>query len=710
MRTIKIRIMMFVGSLLLIICSGLGFIAYNTSSNALISNARDTMPRFAIEASKIIELGILKNLSALESTAANEKIAGMEGVNSDKQDIMKVMDSEIKRSGHLRMAVITGDGTAVYNDGKVENLKDTDYFKMAMAGEDVVTDPVRIGTDDSIMIIYAVPIKHENKVAGVLIAMRDGYELSQLASEITYGDSGKAFIVNKKGNTIAHADKNVIASILKNKKPTSVDGNSSASLSVSSSNSKPAEQKDSKAGSVDANSSASISGSDGEDSSGFKNFANLQNQMVEGRTDFGEYEYNGIPKYMGFAPVASLGWSVAVEVDRSEVLSRLNSLKIKYFAVSLIFLLVSFIVAYMIATNIDKPIAYLTGECEEMAKGDFRRNIKGKYTKRKDEIGELARAFQTITFNLGELIKGASKASRQVASSSEELTATIHQSSVAAEEVARTIEEIAKGANKQAEDTEQGADKVSEMGRLIEEEQRYMEELNKSADEVNTIKEEGFQILRELVEKTEVSNKAAREVYDVIVNTNESAAKIEKASHMIRSISEQTNILALNAAIEAARAGDTGRGFAVVAEEIRKLAEESNKFTKQITLVIKELMEKASGAVNTIQEVSRTVISQTESVEMTRAKFDGIASAIEKTKVVIDTLYKSGLEMVDKKEEMVDIIQSLSAISEQNAAGTEEASASVEEQTTSMADIAEASEALARLAEEMNQSISKFKY
>jgi len=298
---------------------------------------------------------------------------------------------------------------------------------------------------------------------------------------------------------------------------------------------------------------------------------------------------------------------------------------------------------------------------------------------------------------------------QQMASSSEELTAISQQASMSAEEVAKTIEEMAKGASDQARDTENGAVKVNEIGGMIAEEELQRKILNEAANEVVHLKDEGFQSLNNLVEKTEASNKSSKEIYNVVLNTSNSARKIENASQMIRSIAEQTNLLALNAAIEAARAGEAGRGFAVVADEIRKLAEDSNKFTKEIEEIVVELIDKTDSAVATMKEAAALTEAQTEGVEITKTKFEGIAEAIEKTKEALGALNKTGEAMNLKKDEIIDIIQNLSALSEENAAGTEEASASVEEQTSSMAEIASASQELAKLAEDMQKSISKFR-
>lgn len=91
-------------------------------------------------------------------------------------------------------------------------------------------------------------------------------------------------------------------------------------------------------------------------------------------------------------------------------------------------------------------------------------------------------------------------------------------------------------------------------------------------------------------------------------------------------------------------------------------------------------------------------------------KFQGIASAIENVKVAIESIAKLGIDMENKKEGIVEIIHNLSATSQENAATTEETSATMEEQTASIDEISSANEALSKLAEEMQESIAKFKY
>ena len=247
------------------------------------------------------------------------------------------------------------------------------------------------------------------------------------------------------------------------------------------------------------------------------------------------------------------------------------------------------------------------------------------------------------------------------------------------------------------------------IGKMLDENKINIKEVKIAAGEIEARKEEGFKILKELIHKTGENNKASQTIYKIIVGNNESAEKIESKSGMIQNIANQRNLLALNAAIEAAMAGEAGKGFAVVAEEIRKLAEQSNAFTKEIKVIIDELKSQSQYAVDTMNTVKVIVDAQNASVEKTEQQFEMIATAVNSTNVVVDRISNSSVKLEMIKDKIIAVMENLSAIAEENAASTEEASATIEEQSASNHEIANSSEDLAMVANRLAQKVHHFK-
>jgi methyl-accepting chemotaxis protein len=143
-------------------------------------------------------------------------------------------------------------------------------------------------------------------------------------------------------------------------------------------------------------------------------------------------------------------------------------------------------------------------------------------------------------------------------------------------------------------------------------------------------------------------------------------------------ISKKTNLLALNASIEAARAGEAGKGFAVVAEDIRKLSEQTNEASTQITSIIGELTDDAHKAMTSIDETVESVNAQNEMIESVEANFNVISESVGEMVSKFDDVGTRMEKIVDSTAAMNDNIANLSASSQEIASvsreGAEQAS------------------------------------
>lgn len=437
-----------------------------------------------------------------------------------------------------------------------------------------------------------------------------------------------------------------------------------------------------------------------------------------GKTYIGSVDILGKTYQAAYAPLTDSSGKLigiySVAVPTETVLQTIDSYVAKmttnFILVGIIFLIPSIIIVFIIASGITKSLKQIVKFTKNVQELDVSKDLPGKIVNLKDEVGSVGKALELIVSNLRDFMKDSNNLTDNVANYSKDLNESIEQVNTASEGISGVVTQIAEGATHQATETQQGVEKVNNLGEEMQHNNSKLGELTEIMQEVEQLRKVGSDSINRLLTESEKSYSANKEIYDVISNTNLKAMEIQKASQKIEDISEQTNLLALNAAIEAARAGDSGKGFAVVASEVRKLAEESGKFTVEIQKTIKQLTERTEKAVETVDKISELNEVQKNYINDATYKFEGIAKSVDKSIVSLEELNKSSEKIEKLRADVIDIMNTLSAIAEENAASTEEVASAVEEQSASISDFNKSISILVDLAIEMKESIGKFKY
>jgi len=360
-----------------------------------------------------------------------------------------------------------------------------------------------------------------------------------------------------------------------------------------------------------------------------------------------------------------------------------------------IFLVGAVIMSVLTTRSITRPLAEVVHLTGQLAEGDFSQDLSAAFGKRGDELGDLARAFQTMVGNIRGLLGSITHGVQTTASSSAELTAISEETSAGAGESLNKANSVAVAAE------EMSANTVSVAA--------GMEQANTSLHAVATAVEEMTATIGEIARNSEkahaTTEQAAQQVDQfsmVMKGLGQSAQEIGKVTETITSISSQTNLLALNATIEAARAGAAGKGFAVVASEIKELAQQTAAATSEIKEKIATIQGSTADAVSDIDKIVQVIRDVNEIVM-------SIAAAIQEQATVTQDIAGNIAQASSGVREANTRVAQTSAVTDSMAKEINDVSLSVGQMASASTQVQTSALELSQLAEQLSQMVSKFK-
>ncbi len=312
--------------------------------------------------------------------------------------------------------------------------------------------------------------------------------------------------------------------------------------------------------------------------------------------------------------------------------------------------------------------------------------MEGDLTKRididsRDEIGEIARAFNGFTENVQTLVRQVISATHDVAG--------------AATEIAASSENMAQGMESQKDQTMQISAAIEELSASVNEVASQSIEAAENAKNSGEVAQQGGEVVNETIEAMSTIRDSVIASLELVSELGRRGDEIGEIIAVINDIADQTNLLALNAAIEAARAGEHGRGFAVVADEVRKLADRTTDATEQVSNTIRAIQDETKLAVDRMNTGSEQVEHGVERARNAGSSLEQIVCRTGEVSQLITSIAAAAEEQSAASCEISRGVESISEVSVHSASGASEA--------------ADAANVLSRHAEGLQALVSQFR-
>lgn len=565
MKSIAKRIALYSGMLVVIVCLGLSLFTYFQGSSAVVEEVEKALTVQALEAARYVQATIEGQLASLEAIVARPELRSM---NWNEQ--LPVLRSEVERMEQfLALGVVELNGFVRLSDGLTANVQDRPYFLQVLQGKSTVSDLVVSRADNTLVLVYAVPIFDNGQIIGALIGTQDGVALSQITDRLGFGENGWSFIFHRDGTIFGHENREYI---------------------------------------LDQRNIFSDEGS----------LANIGQSIQELGADTGvvRFSFEGVKQITGLAPIPSTDWIIAVGAQEGEVLHNINELARLLIISSLGFVVIGGILAIRMGRRIARPLREVQVVIEALADGDLTHTTE---VKGKDEVGRVADALNVTITSLRRDLGIINNVANELAENTEEMAATSEQISASVEEVASTTNEFASTLGEVNENSQRMSQTVQGISRRAVQGEAAVKNITKQMEELRANTERMASEISGLGSLSDEIGHIVDVIGDIAEQTNLLAlnAAIEAAragehgrgfavvADEVRKLAEQsssatieiTNLIAqiqngISAAVADMQRGSTQTGEAMVS-------------VHESGAILSSILDEVEGVASAVQEISR---------------------------------------------------------------------------------------------------------